>query len=364
MARHTTCTTVAGIWDGVPGFSFVAGAIGGISLIIAGVIITLGAFSAAGITPQSMIIASMLLMIACLFGIYTVTKVRDYIFDHRLICLGADTCAVAHVITIEANDDGDHSLNTVLAGATYDTPESEYAKMFQPAKLVYVDPGLAAQGFHLDPKANREGHSPQTFGHGNLPFFHCEIEGTRFDELTTEVLAFLYTVLGIAIAALILASIFTALGPLATIVWIAVALLILLLLLLLSLFGLDETGSVGVPNIGNAQPSPTGPVITDVGGGTVSLGDFLALIGRPVCDTGHNPACWDELHSVKGIAKIQEAEYHNVTEPHISGDIYDKYCAALHTYIDGVARLGQALSSDNGGPGNQNVPYLEHPTIG
>ena len=119
-------------------------------------------------------------------------------------------------------------MNTVLAPATYDTSEPDYRAMFQPAQLVYVDPGLAVRGFSLDPTAVRESASPSSFGRGALPFFHCEVEGTKLDSWTTALIAYLWTLFALATAALVLAGIVTALGPIAWVLWIAIALLILL----------------------------------------------------------------------------------------------------------------------------------------
>lgn len=363
MATYTTCTTVDGVWDGVPGVDLAIGIIGAIGLVATAVWLALMAFGAASLTPASLAVAATLLAMECLTAINLLHKVRSYFFDHRLICLGDDRCAIAHVITIEDNGDGDKSMNTVLAPATYDTSEPDYRAMFQPAQLVYVDPGLAVRGFSLDPTAVRESASPSSFGRGALPFFHCEVEGTKLDSWTTALIAYLWTLFALATAALVLAGIVTALGPIAWVLWIAIALLILLAALFGLSLGDEETGSAPAGPIGDAIPGPAGPIITDDGGNAVNLGDFVALIGRPVCDTGHNPRCWDELHPVKGIAKIQESEYNLVAATHTDGDLYDRYCNALRDFVDNVGTVKQGLTAtdDDGKP---LLTCLEHPAIG
>jgi hypothetical protein len=362
MARQTKCTTVAGVWDGVPGVDLALGIIGAIGMIVAPVLLAIAALSAAGITPASMLIAASILEFACLFAINLLHKVRDYIFDHRLICLGPDRCAIAQVISIEDNGDGDKSMNTILAPATDTTPLADYRSWFQPSQLVFVDPGLATRGFHLDPNHAR---SP-LFGTG-LPFFHCEIEGTYFDSLTTAVLAWLWTIFAIAVAAMIAAGLATALGPFGWAIWIAIAILLILLAFLAGLFGGSDADSIDAGPLGDATPTPGGPIITDIGGHTINKQDFLALIGRPVCDTGHNPPCWDELHTVTGIAKIPESEYRAAPTAHVAGDIYDRYCQALQDFVDGVGHVRQELgtgTSDGVSGPPPAVPCLEHERIG
>jgi hypothetical protein len=287
----------------------------------------------------------------CLFAINLLVQFRDYFFDKRLVCHGEDRCAIAHVITIEDNGDGDNSLNTILAPADADTTESAYMAMAQPAALVYPDPGLASRGWRLVPSANRPSLEPRTFGRGNLPFFHCEIEGTFLDDWTTALLAYLWVLFGLAAAALALAAASLALGPIGWVIWIAIALFILLAILFgASSLDEDEAGSARGGPIGDALPSPTGPVITDSGGNAVSVGDFVAMFGRHVCDTGHNPDCWNELHPLKAITKILQSEYESVPEG--GGDILDKYCVALRDFLDETGALKQSLTC------------LEHPRVG
>jgi len=156
MARQTKCDTLAGAWSFVPGVDLAIGIVGVLGLIFAPVMVIVAALTAAGITPFTLIAAGTVLMFACLFAINLIHKVRDYFFDHRLVCLGDDHCAIARVVSMEDNGDGDKSLNTILAPATESTTEAEYALMFQPAALVFNDPGLASRGWNLNPKEARD----------------------------------------------------------------------------------------------------------------------------------------------------------------------------------------------------------------
>lgn len=362
MARHTNCTTVAGVWDGVPGVDMAIGIVGLVGLVVAPVLLAIGALSAAGITPATMIIAASILEFACLFAINLLNKVRDYFFDHRLVCLDGDRCAIGQVNSIENDGDGDKSMNLVLAPATSATTLPDFKSWFQPSSLLWVDPGLASRGFHLDPAKVRT----PLFGTG-LPFLHAEIEGTYLDTLTTAVLAWLWTIFAIAVAAMIAAAAALALGPFGWAIWIAIAILVFLAFLLSRLFGEDDTDSTGAGPLGSATPSPGGPIITDVGGQTVNKDDFVVVMGRHVCDTGHNPPAWDELHTVTGIAKIQEREYRDAPAAHVAGDIYDQYCDALHHFVDGAGKVSQELStgtSDGTSTPDGHAPCLEHERIG
>jgi hypothetical protein len=361
MARQTTCTTVDRAWDGVPGVPLAMGIIGVIGLILAPVYLAIAALFLGGITPASMVVTATVLMFACLFAINLLHQVRDYIFDHRLICLDGDRCALARVTSLEDNGDGDKSMNTILAPANEKTPPDVYDSFFQVKELVRVDAGLATRGWHLDPHAARK--PPWGLG---LPLFHCEIEGTWFDEITTATLAWLWTIFALAVVALAAGAAATALGPLAWAIWIAVALLVILAILLINLFGGGDTSEVDAGPVGDATPSPTGPIITDIGGQTIKANDLVALIGRHVCDSGHNAPCWDELHTVTGIAKIQQRDYDAVPAVHSAGDIYDQYCRALTDFVTGVGRVRQELNGggDGGGDGDDTVPCLEHPRIG
>ncbi|HWH07820.1 MAG TPA: hypothetical protein VNX21_01385 [Candidatus Thermoplasmatota archaeon] len=357
MARNTTCTTIDDIWDGVPGLALGLGVIGAIGLLVAGVWTLVLALSAAAITPMSLAIAAGVLMASCLAAIFLLHQVRDYFFDHRLLCLGDDACAMAHVITIEANGDGDRSLNTILAPANADTPEADYQGMFQAAELVYSDPALdadlATRGWTLVPKANRLSLNPRTFGRGELPFFHCEIEGTKLDDWTIALIAWLWGLFALGAAALAAAALATALGPIAWAIWIAVAIFVLLA----AIFGLslsdEDTGSAPAAPIGDATPDASGVIITDTGGNAINLGDFIAMLGRPIADTAHSSeGVWKELHPLKAVTKIRQSEYEQVPVTRGQNDILERYCAALRGFADETGTIRQGLTC------------LEHERIG
>jgi hypothetical protein len=356
MARNTTCTSLTAAWDGIGGVNIALGVVGAIGIIVAGVMAAVAAFSAAALIPPTLAIAASILAASCLMAINLLTQTRNYFFDHRLVCMDGDRCALAWVQTIEADADGDRALNTVLAPANGSTSEPAYQSMFQSSTLVYPDPGLASRGWSLSPKDNRTGANPATFGSGELPFFHCEIEGTYLDDWTVALLAYFWTLFGIAAAAMALAAAATALGPVAWVIWVAVALLVILL----AIFGIHMLG--GDPDIGQADagpvgdstPGPSGPIITDAGGNSIRVGDYIALIGRHVCDTGHHDSggCWDELHPVLGVTKIPQSDYDSAPTSHTVDDIYDKYCDALHDFIDSTGTIRQSLT------------HLEHPKVG
>jgi len=204
-----------------------------------------------------------------------------------------------------------------------------------------------------------------------LPLFHCEIEGTFLDTVTLAAIAYLWALFALGVAAVVLGGIFTALGPIGWVVYVAIAVLVILIILLVmllgALFGGDDTDEVEAGPLGDALPSPTGPIITDTGGNTVHADDFVALIGRPVCDTGHNEPCWDELHPLKAIAKIRPEEYALVPVAHTPGDIFDRYCIALRGFVDQVGRVEQELKGETpagGGPPAKSPLCLEHPRLG
>ena len=78
MATYTTCTTVDGVWDGVPGVDLAIGIIGAIGLVATAVWLALMAFGAASLTPASLAVAATLLAMECLTAINLLHKVRSY----------------------------------------------------------------------------------------------------------------------------------------------------------------------------------------------------------------------------------------------------------------------------------------------
>lgn len=350
----TTCAPIDKVWEGVNGLDIGLGIVGAIGVLMAGIMGLVIALSAAAATPPTLAIAAVTLMMSCLMVINTINQARNYAFNYKLACIGENRCAIAFVHSMEMNVDGDLAINVVLAPATDQTEEKDYKNMFQAAELVYTDPGVGTRGWNFGPHENGRGD----FGKG-LPLLHCEIEGSYLDDWTKGLLAYLWLLFALAVAALILATTLTALGPIG---W-AIAGAVFLLLLLAALFaghmlGDEEhlSGAEGDP-IGISTPDPSGPVITDVGGQSVNVGDFIVMIGRHVCDTGHHGekgdptgrGVWDELHPVLGITKLRPTEYLKIGTTHTSGDLYDKYCESLQAFINRTA---------------PPVVTLEHPYIG
>lgn len=376
MARRTTCTTVNNIWDGVPGFDIARGIIAAVFGVAASIIPLVAGLSASGITPAAIVAAAAALMIACLLAIDTVNRLRDYYFDHKLVCFGADECSVAQVISIEANADGDHSMNTILAPAILHTiSEPNYRLMFQPAHLVYplppnFNPVLTSRGYAHNPAASKTPAPPE-----NLPFFHCEIEGTRVDDLTTVLLAYLYGLLAFAVLAMALGI----LGSLLLFLGIAIPVLLLLFLFLAWLFphlldaSADDVPSTAASPIG--IPDVTGPLVTDSSGRGINVNDYVAILGRHICDAGHGGgSCWNEFHPVKAIARITQPEYAMVVPfesgRHAPGDIFDRYCDALRVFVTSVAEVTAKLNASDEHPADVDDPHalrplcVEHRVIG
>ena len=114
----------------------------------------------------------------------------------------------------------------------------------------------------------------------------------------------------------------------------------------------DPAGSAPAAPTGDAVPGPSGPIITDVGGNGINVGDLVAMIGYHITDSGHSPSCWNELHPLKGIAKITQREYNLVGIAHAPDDLYDKYCTALKGFVKNVGKISLTLT------------HLEHKRVG
>lgn len=357
MARRTQCTTIGDLWDGVGfgGWFFGIFAILGIIwTIIQGALI---AFSnpAVWATPVSVGIAGGILLATCIMAIGVLVHARNYFFDHRLLCINDNQCAVGKVIVIEHNADGDKSLDLLLAPATEETSAEDYQNnLWQSRDLIFHDDGsLDTRGWHLDPKRNRD-ESPITFGPNRLPFFHCEIEGTKLDTWIDALLAYLGVLMAIAAAAIAAAVIFTSLGPIGWVLWIAAA----LLLLLLAIFGIDigltseDEASVDIDNLSEAVPDPMGPIVTDSSGNHIQNGDIVAIIGSHICDTGHNPTCWNEIHPVKGIARLRDLKFYMNVGTDTPSPQFIALCDALNRHVNDFGTVSQGLT------------HLEHPRMG
>lgn len=366
MARYTKCTNVDGIWTSEVSWIIALGVIGAVALLVAGLWAAYLAMAAASITPQSLLIAASILAAACTAGIATLHLIQNYYFDHRLVCIQDRRCALGHVVTIEDNGDGDRSMNLVLAPADFDTTKAEYSAMPQPALLVYGnsnDPDIASIGMNMDPYAIRAEATPSSYGRDNLPFFHCEIEGTYFDTYTGVLLGWLYTLLAFAVAAIVSAALATALGPIAWIIWIAVALFILLAIIFGATLGDKDAYSVEAGPLGDATPSPSGPVITNSDGNVITIGDLVAISGYHVIDTGHNPNCWKELHPVRAVATMTQEDYDKIASSGALDSLYDSYCNALNTFVDNVSTVKLAITAADE-EDNQLLLCLEHECVG
>lgn len=355
MARFTKCTTLADAWDGIGGLYVGLGIVAILGILTAGVAAALFIFSASFATPPSLIVAASALMAACLAAIATIMRGRDYFFDHRLICINDNVCAIVKVVITEENGDGDKSIDCLLAPADDTTPAFDYENtLWQSKDLIFKDElGLNNRGWHLDVKGNRAEH-PFTFGNNELPFFHCEIEGTKIDSWTTALLAYLWTLFGIAAAALALAIAAALLGPLGWIILGAIALLILLLAIFGLSLGDDDEGAIeDIDGLGDATPGPDGPIITDSAGHHIQAGDILAIVGHHITDTGHNPTCWNEIHPLRGIAKIKDTTVYDNVGIDIKNDaVFDPYCSALKDFVNNKGTIRQTLTA------------LEHEKIG
>lgn len=112
----------------------------------------------------------------------------------------------------------------------------------------------------------------------------------------------------------------------------------------------EDITSTEVSHVGDALPGSNGPIT--VGVNTISVNEAIALIGTHICDTGHHAepkpekrGCWNELHPVKGVTKIDDDDYP-------IGDLRQNYYFAA--LIDFINRTGQI----------QQVAFLEHKSIG
>jgi hypothetical protein len=356
MARHTTCQPIGDVWTDV-GWGKSLGGIAALTGFLAGVATALALLNVAflSLNPVTIGIAAGVLIASLLALIASLTHIRNYFFDHRLGCIAEEECALGRVWIIEENADGDRSLNLVLAPAADSTTEAEYRTMWQAEKLVFRDPGVATadSSWQHKPGAVRLGVEPTGQGTFKLPYFHCEIEGTFFDDWSSALLAYMWALVGYATAILALAIAGTVSGPLG---WILVGLLALLMLLALALGllpGDDDVFTTGAGPIGTSNPGPTGPIVTDSGGSTIAVGDFIVILGRHVVDTGHaEDGCWNELHPVRAIAKVTGRDYERVDNSPDGRATVQAFCKALSDFRDPTGTIKQKLTC------------LEHPAVG
>jgi hypothetical protein len=357
MARQTTCQPIGDVWTGVGWGTYAGGILAAVGTVAAGVATALALFNVAFFTlnPVTIGIAAGVLIASLLGLIATLTHIRNYFFDHRLGCIAEEECALGQVWIIEDNSDGDRSLNLILAPAADSTTEAEYRTMWQAEKLVFHDPGVATadSSWKHKPGALRLGVEPTGQGTFKLPYFHCEIEGTFFDDWTSALLVYMWALVGYATAILALAIAGTVSGPLG---WILVGLIALLALLALALGLLpsqDDVFTTEAGPIGTATPGPNGPIVTDSGGSTIAVGDFIVILGRHVVDTGHSDeGCWNELHPVRAIAKVTGRDYGRVDNSPDGRAAVQAFCKALSDFRDPTGTIKQKLTC------------LEHPKIG
>jgi hypothetical protein len=215
-----------------------------------------------------------------------------------------------------------------------------------------VDPGLSHRGWHLGPKDNRAGLPLGHFGNADIPRFHCEIEGTVFDDYTTQLLAYFTSLLILGLAALVIAIAGVALGPLGIVIFVLIFLIVVASLTFSLTPSPDVPEAPAVP-VGSSTPDPNGPVITDTGGNSIKVDDCIAVLGRHVCDTGHHGVggCWNELHPVLAVTRVDHATYDGVPEGAADPD-FDKLCTALQEFLK------------QKGPITHGLRYLEHPALG
>lgn len=356
MARHTTCRPIAQL-DTIGWLTYAGGIVAAVAGVAAGVAIALALLPGALLSanPVTIGIAAGVLLAGVLGAIATLEHIRDYFFDGRLGCIAEERCALGRVGIIEDNADGDLSLNLLLAPAQDATTEAQYREMWQAKELVFMDPGVASgdPSWVHKPIALRLGEDPIGQGPNLLPFFHCEIEGKFFDDWTSALIAYMWGLAALATGLLALAVAGTVAGPLGWIVVAAVALLLLLALLFGLVPGQDDIPSGETEPVGSAVPGAMGPIVTDSGGNTVSVGDHVIVSGRHVVDTGHaSKGCWNELHPVRGIAKVRSEEYDRVDNSPEGQAVVQRYCEALKGFVDKTGTTAQPLTC------------LEHPRIG
>lgn len=357
MARQTTCRPMHEVWTGVGGWAIAGGIVAAVGAIGAAVAIALALLHVSFLTlnPVTIGIAAGVLIASLLGLIAELTHIRNYFFDGKLGCIAEEECGLGQVWIIEDNSDGDVSLNLILAPARDTTTLAEYRGMFQADRLVFRDPGVATAdpAWEHKPDAMRLGNEPTGQFTAKLPYFHCEIEGTFFDDWSSALLAYMWVLVGFATALLALAIAGTVSGPIGWIVVAAVALLVLLALAFGLLPGQDDEFTTDASPVGTATPGPGGPIVTDSGGTSISVGDFVVVLGRHVVDTGHHDeGCWNELHPLRAVAKVTSDDYNSVVDTPDGRAILDRYCRALSDFRDPTGTIRQELKCS------------EHPAVG
>lgn len=352
------CAPISEAKSSVGGVSLAFGIVGAVGVLVAAVATALAAGAAAATTPGTLEIWAVALAASCLVAINFVHTVLDVLFHYKLACIDGERCLMGQVQKIELNPDGDTTFNMKLAPIQDTTTVADFKASHEGSTLVYSDPGAASRGWVFKPESGA-GFVSST---QPIPLLHCEIEGSYLNDWLTALLAWLWSVEVLAIAAAVLAA--TELIP--VVGWIIWAALLLLAILAL-LFGIHFAGGTSdegsadpdVP-VGEKSPGSDGPVLTDAANNKVAVGDYIVLTGLHVLDCGHaddkdddgSPkGTWCEIHPVRGIAKISKRVY----DDYSSGiDFLTTYCDALKKYLE-TKGLGETATS---------TQALEHPRIG
>jgi hypothetical protein len=238
------------------------------------------------------------------------------------------------------------------------TTVDQFKSSFQGQSLVYSDPGAITRGWIFHPEEGGGVVSDKQ----PIPLFHCEIKGTYLNDWLTGLIALLWSLIGVATAAIALAAL-ELIPVIGWIIWAVVA----LIALFAALLGIHMSGDASgrgsadpdVP-VGDQLPGANGPVLTDAANNKVAVGDYIILTGLHVLDCGHaedkhddgSPkGTWCEIHPVRGIAKIDVSIYNTYSKA-TDEQILDGYCTALKNY----------LATD--GPIATAQQPLEHPRIG
>lgn len=355
---NVTCTPIASAANSVGGVDLGLGIIGLVGFLISGIAVAVGALAASAWNPGLLATVAVALVASCLMLINLINKAQDVLFHRKLACIDGEQCALGQVMLIENNPDGDLTFNLKLASIEDGTTPAEFMAMSQ-SSLVFSDPGSASRGWTFKPEAGAGFVSDQQ----QIPLLHCEVEGTYLNDWLTAMIAFLWTIVALAVAAIALAA--TELIP--VVGWIISAVMAILAILA-AIFGIHMAGSAdsqdssqpSVP-VGQQVPGPDGPIVTDSNGNKVARGDFIALTGLHALDCGHatdtGKGTWCEIHPVRAITKVSQEIYDEFDTPIGTGGdaitVGGRICRALKDYLQ--AKTDHVSSSSQA---------LEHPRIG
>lgn len=355
---NVQCTPIATAKTSVGGVDLGLGIIGLVGFLVAGILTGMSAIGLAGLTPATLAIWAVAMIASCLMVINLINKAMDVLFHYKLACIDGERCAVGKVMKIELNPDGDTTLALQLAPVEATTTVAQFKASAQGASLVYSDPGTASRGWVFNPSE----------GNGNvseaqpIPLLHCEIKGSYLNDWLSGLLVLLWTLIGIATAAIALAA--TMLIPvIGWIIWAVMALIALFSILLgihMSGGGEDQSNTQPDVPVKDQLPGSNGPVLTDSNNDKVAIGDYVMLSGMHVLDCGHAEdkhddgtpkGTWCEIHPVRAIAKVDQAFYDNFSAG-TNFDLADRYCAGL-----------KAAAGTDGRTATAQQP-LEHRAIG